>query len=257
MTRLQLVGLMLILAIVTLAAIGPAITPSPNELDLASALQAPSLDSLLGTDGLGRSVAARLATGARTSLLIAVTSMTIALVLSTGLALAAALVPRFRGPIRWLLDIFQAFPSFVGILLLSGIFPPTPLTIAVNIALVSWPEPCRVALLAAESAMRSTAVEAAALVRLPRLSIALKLVLPRLADPLAALGAMLFGQAILQVAALGFLGLGLNPPAPEWGTMIAEALPYIADAPYLLIAPSAAIMASVGGMLLLADRAKA
>ncbi|UTD27811.1 ABC transporter permease [Bradyrhizobium sp. WD16] len=256
MTRLQVVGLLLSFAMLALAVTGPVIASSPNEQDLGSALQAPSLDYLLGTDHLGRSVAARLTYGSRTSLLIAGLSMMIALAFGTSLAMAAAFVPRLRAPIRWLLDVFQAFPSFIGILLLSGIFSPTPAAMALNVALVSWPEPCRVALFAAEAAMRSTAVEAATLVELPRTTIATKLVLRRLLHPLAALGAMLFGQSILSVAALGFLGLGLNPPAPEWGTMIAEALPYIADAPHLLIAPSLAIVASVSGLLLLVDRSK-
>jgi peptide/nickel transport system permease protein len=88
------------------------------------------------------------------------------------------------------------------------------------------------------------------LIGLPRGTIAVRLILPTVLAPLSGVAGLLFGQAILSIAALGFLGLGLRPPTPEWGAMILDSLPYLQEAPLLFVAPSACIALIVAGLLL-------
>lgn len=257
MKSLRLLGIVLLCVIGILALVAPALTSAPDAQNFSRAMNPPSLEEPLGWDWLGRSTLARLAHGARNSLGIAAGAVTAAMLFGASLGLLAALFVGLRAPVRWLLDIFQAFPSFIVILLLSVLFPPTAFSIGVTVALVTWVEPCRVALLAGEAAARQPAMEAAKLVELPRSALARHFILPPMVRPLLAVGGLMFGHTILAVAALGFLGLGLPPPTPEWGTMISEALPYISDAPHLVAAPALAIVASVTGLLLAFDRESA
>lgn len=254
MTSLRLLGVALLCAIGLLSLVAPALTPAPDAQDLSQAMSAPSLDEPLGRDWLGRSALARLAYGARNSLGVAVGAVAAATMFGAMIGLLAAMFTGLRAPVRWCLDIVQAFPSFIVILLLSALFPPTAFSIGVAVALVTWVEPCRVALLTGEAASRQPAVEAAKLVELSRSAIARHFILPPLVRPLLAVAGLMFGHTILAVAALGFLGLGLRPPTPEWGTMISDALPYFSEAPHLIAAPSLAIVASVTGLLLTFDR---
>ncbi|MDP2355664.1 MAG: ABC transporter permease [Beijerinckiaceae bacterium] len=254
MTALRCLGIVLLGAIGLLALVGPALAPPPDAQDLGSALSAPNFAEPLGRDWLGRSVLSRLAHGAWTSLGVAAGAVGAATIFGALLGSIAAAVTGMRTPVRWCLDVFQAFPSFIVLLLLSAIFPPTAFSIGIAVALVTWVEPCRIALLTGEAASRHPAVEAARLVEMSRRSILRHFIIPPLVRPLLAVGGLMFGHTILAVAALGFLGLGLRPPTPEWGTMISEALPYFDEAPHLIFAPSLAIAASVTGILLTFDR---
>jgi peptide/nickel transport system permease protein len=249
-TGLGLIGVMLVLAL-----LGPVLaTTAPDAQDLARILEPPGALFLLGTDHLGRSVAARLAEGARVSLAVAALASGVAVAIGAVLGIAAASLGSWPAALlRGSIDLVQALPNFLGLLLVATLFPVGPVAIGLAFALIAWVEPARVALLTAETTARSPAVEAARLVALPPHRIARDLLLPPLLPPLAAVGGLLFGQAVLGIAALGFLGLGLRPPSPEWGAMIADSLPYASEAPHLLLAPALAIITTVAGLFLLAS----
>lgn len=243
-----------LLALVLLAAIaGPALVQAPpDRQDLARALESPGAGFALGADHLGRSVLSRLVHGARLSLSIAAGAAVGAVAIGAVVGLlGAALGPAAGAALRGLLDLAQALPNFLALLLVATLFPIGPASIGLAFALVAWVEPARVALLTAEGAARAPAVQAARMVALPLHRIARDLLLPPLLPPLAAVGGLLFGQAVLGIAALGFLGLGVRPPAPEWGAMIADALPYFTEAPHLVLAPAGGIVATVAGLFLL------
>lgn len=245
-------GLALLAAVLLAAAAGPGlVTADPAGQSQSQALTPPGQDFLLGSDHLGRSELARVLNGARLSLLIAGGAVALAVLAGSALAVLAALA---GGPaalaVRVLCDTALALPNFLAVLLVASLFQPGPAGIACAIAATVWVEPCRVALLTAEAAARAPWVQAARLAGLSRTQVALRLVAPALAGPLAAVAGLMFGQAVLTVAALGFLGLGLRPPMPEWGAMIVDALPYIDEAPGLLLVPAGAIILTVSALFL-------
>lgn len=243
---------LVLLALLAVALAGPTLIPvDPTQQNLAAALTPPGKVFLLGADHLGRSELARLLAGARLSLSLA--SAAVALAVSGGAVLGVLAASLGRGGarlVRLVCDTALALPNFLAVLLVSSLFRPGPAGIALALGVTMWAEPCRVALLTAERAAGAPWVQAARLAGLPQGQIALRLIAPSLAGPLASVAGLMFGQTILSVAALGFLGLGLRPPTPEWGAMIVDALPYIDEAPVLLLAPAGAIVLTVSALFL-------
>ncbi len=252
MTPGRAFGLVALGLLLTLAAIGPLLVDvDPTHQSLSQALTPPGRHFLLGADHLGRSELARALTGARLSLGVSGGAVTVAVFLGGLLGVFAA---SRRGiaaaAVRLLCDTALALPNFLAVLLVASLFEPGPLGLAAAIGLTIWAEPCRVALLTAEQAAAAPWVQAARLSGLSRLSVALRLIAPSLIGPMASIAGLMFGQAVLSVAALGFLGLGLRPPTPEWGAMIVDALPYIEEAPMLLLVPASAIILTVSALFL-------
>ncbi len=232
--------------------LGPlVVTADPLRQDLARALSPPGWPFPLGSDALGRDAAARLLHGTRLSLSIAASAVLTASLAGTLLGLLAAAVGGWVAlAVRMAADTALALPNFLLVILIVALTTPGPLGIGVALAATLWVEPCRVVLLTAEQASRSTPVEAARLIGLPRRTIVVRLILPTVLATLSGVVGLQFGQAILSIAALGFLGLGLRPPTPEWGAMILDALPYLQEAPLLFVAPATCIALTVAGLLL-------
>lgn len=247
----RLVGWLLLAGIVLAATFGPPLSADPTEQSLVLALAPPGAEFLLGSDHLGRSELARVLAGARLSLLTAGTAVLLAVGIGGLLGLAAAALGGiWAGAVRLACDTALALPSFLAILLLASLFSSTGLGLVLAIAATTWPEPCRVALLTAEEAAHQPWVQAARLAGAPRLRVATRLIAPPICAPLATVAGLMFGHTILSVAALGFLGLGIRPPQPEWGAMIVDALPYIGEAPGLLVFPAGAIAVTVTAVFL-------
>jgi peptide/nickel transport system permease protein len=250
-------GFLLILLVVS--AIGPILVDTdPARQSLSLALMPPGSRFLLGSDHLGRSELARVLTGARLSLGVAGGAVFFAVSLGGFLGvLAASLGGAVAAAVRLLCDTALALPNFLAVLLVASLFEPGPFGLAAAIGLTIWAEPCRVALLTAEGAAAAPWVQAGRLAGLSRVQIAVKLIAPSLIGPVSSVAGLMFGQAILSVAALGFLGLGLRPPVAEWGAMIVDALPYIDEAPMLLLVPAAAIIVTVTALFLATGPASA
>ncbi len=234
-------------ALAGLAVLGPLLAPhDPDMQDLMRVMEAPGTRHLLGTDHVGRDILSRVLSGAPHSLGLA--ALCVALASGTGVALGliAANGNRLvRALIMRLADLMLAFPGLLLALLFSGFMGGGlwPMLIGLNLAL--WPQYARMTEAAATGVLREGHVEAARLAGFPERTIVMRHVLPhvlRAVMPLATLGV---GQAIMSISALGFLGLGLKPPTPEWGAMIIELLPYLAEGFVQMAAPCTMIFLSV------------
>jgi ABC-type dipeptide/oligopeptide/nickel transport system permease subunit len=234
-------------ALAGLALTGPFLAPQdPNAQDLMRVMEAPSITHLLGTDHVGRDILSRVLTGAPHSLGLAV--LCVALASSVGIALGliaangGALV---RALIMRLADLMLAFPGLLLALLFAGFLGGGIWPMLIGLKLALWPQYARMTEAVATSVLREGHVEAARLAGFPERTILKRHVLPpvlRAVMPLATLGV---GQAIMSISALGFLGFGLKPPTPEWGAMINELLPFLAEGFVQMAAPCAMIFVSV------------
>jgi ABC-type dipeptide/oligopeptide/nickel transport system permease subunit len=246
-TRSLLPSVWPLAALAGLALTGPFLAPQdPNAQDLMRVMEAPSITHLLGTDHVGRDILSRVLAGAPHSLGLAVLCVALASSVGVALGLIAANGGAFvRALIMRLADLMLAFPGLLLALLFAGFLGGGiwPLLIGLNLAL--WPQYARMAEAVATSVLREGHVEAARLAGFPERTILKRHVLPpvlRAVMPLATLGV---GQAIMSISALGFLGLGLKPPTPEWGAMINELLPFLAEGFVQIAAPCVMIFISV------------
>lgn len=239
------IGLALLLALAT--ALGPFLVDAdPDAQDLLRTLEGPSADYPLGTDHLGRDMLARLVHGGPRSLGLAVLCVAIAMPLGSVLGLLAASGARWRDQlIMRTADLALAFPGILLALLLAGLAGGGILPMVVGLNLTQWPQFARMSRAVARTVLQEEHVEAAMLAGFSMTTILRRHVLTavlRQTMPLATLG---LGSAIMSISALGFLGLGIQPPTPEWGAMISELLPYLQEAPLQMSAPCIAIFLAV------------
>ena len=245
------------IAILVLAAVfAPWVAPSsPLEMDLVNAYQAPGeAGHLLGTDNFGRDILSRLIHGSRISLLIGFVVVSIASVIGTTLGVVAG----FYGGavdniIMRLVEIFYAFPFLILAIAVIALFGPSIFNVMWVLGLVSWPLYARVVRAEVLSLRDAEYVEAARAVGTGNGRIMFKHILPNILTPVIVLATFGIPEAILASAALGFLGLGVQPPTPEWGVMISEGKDFIRRAPYLITWPGVAIMITVLSFNFLGD----
>lgn len=234
-------------AIALVALAGPVLVPhDPIAQDLVRALEGPSLAHPFGTDHVGRDMLARVVHGAARSLGIA----TLCVAAATGVGTLLGLVAAYAG--RWsdvaimrLADLMLAFPGILLALLIAGFLGGGVLPLLIGIKLTLWPQFARMARAIALGELAEPHVEAARLAGFPARTILARHVLPAVLRQTATLATLGLGAAIMSISALGFLGLGLQPPVPEWGAMISELLPYMVEAPVQIGAPCLAIFVSV------------
>jgi len=249
-------GMALLLAIGAFALLGPALVGiDPASQTLSRFLEAPSLAHPLGLDHLGRSMLARLAYGAQLSLSMAVVSVLSAAVPGTVLGLLAA----WRGGwldrgLSALADAVLALPGLLLVLLLAAFAPGQFWPLYVGISLALWVEYFRVTRSAAALVLAGPQVEASRLLGFGPLYIVRRHLAPALLPRLATLMRFGLGGAVLAMAALGFIGVGLQPPTPELGVMMIELLPYYSEAPWLVGAPVALLFLTMLGLMLSGGR---
>lgn len=248
-------GILLLLAITGFALFGPALVGiDPASQTLSRFLEAPSLAHPLGLDHLGRSMLARLAHGAQLSLAMAVLSVLSAAVPGTVLGVLAA----WRGGwlergLSALADAVLALPGLLLVLLLAAFAPGQFWPLYVGISLALWVEYFRITRSAAALLLAGPQVEASRLLGFGPRYIVRRHLAPVLLPRLATLMRFGFGGAVLAMAALGFIGVGLQPPTPELGVMMIELLPYYSEAPWLVGAPVALLFFTMLGLMLIGD----
>ncbi|WP_312434863.1 ABC transporter permease [Janthinobacterium sp.] len=249
-------GVILLLATGAFGLLGPWLVGiDPARQTLSRFLEAPSLAHPLGLDHLGRSMLARLAYGAQLSLSMAVVSVLSAAVPGTVLGLLAA----WRGGwldrgLSALADAVLALPGLLLVLLLAAFAPGQFWPLYVGISLALWVEYFRVTRSAAALLLAGPQVEASRLLGFGPLYILRRHLAPALLPRLATLMRFGFGGAVLAMAALGFIGVGLQPPTPELGVMMIELLPYYSEAPWLVGAPVALLFFTMLGLMLSGGR---
>ena len=255
------VGLVVFALLVLVAIFAPLIAPHmPNE-QYRDALLTPPMwwangtsNFVLGTDAVGRDILSRLIYGARYSLFIGLVVVTFALISGIILGLLAGY---FRGwvdtLIMRLMDIILSFPSLLLALVLVAILGPGLFNAMLAIAVVLQPHFARLTRAAVMAEKNREYVVSAKVAGAGHLRLMLVTILPNCLAPLIVQATLSFSNAILEAAALGFLGMGAQPPTPEWGTMLAAAREFILRAPWVVTFPGLAILITVLAINLIGD----
>ena len=249
------VGVVVLLVVLALAA--PLVTRhDPTAIELASQLRAPSAEHWLGTDIQGRDIWARLVYGARVSLTVGFVSQAIALALGLTLGLVAGYYGRWVDElVMRLADVTLAFPTLLLLIAMAAALQPSMTVVFVTIGVVGWAGIARLVRGQVLVVRQLEYVQAVrALGGLDR-RIMLRHVLPNVLAPVVIAATLGIAGAIMAEAALSFLGLGVQPPTPSWGAMIADGrdLSQLRSAPWTSVAPGVAIGAAVLGFNLLGD----
>ncbi|MCU4742459.1 ABC transporter permease [Halobacteria archaeon AArc-m2/3/4] len=252
---LTLAGALIVTGLAAVAIVGPVLTPyDPTTQELANRLQSPSLAHPLGTDQLGRDVMTRLVYGARISLGIAIAVTAIRVVIGTTVGLVAGYAGGWVDEaLMRLVDVQLAFPGLVLALVVAGILGPSLRNVMLALAVVGWATYARVVRGSVLSVKEREYVHAAKLVGTPPRRIARRHLLPNVINPVIVLATLNLGTVVLATAGLSFIGLGAQPPTPEWGTMLAGGRNYLRSAWWLVNAPGVAIVLTVLGFNLLGD----
>ena len=253
--RLAMAGLVLFFVLVLVAAFASYIAPyAPNEQNRGDALMAPCAKHIFGSDEFGRDVFSRVLFGARMSLLVGVISVSIALVVGV---ILGCLSGYFGGildnVIMRVMDVMLAFPAILLAIAIMSVLGPGLANAMVAIGIVTIPQYARIVRGSVLSVRQNEYVEAARALGCSRWRIITRHVLPNILAPIIVRTTLGTSEAILEAAALGFLGLGVQPPTSEWGAMLSRAQRYIYNAPYLATFPGMAITATVLGLNLLGD----
>ena len=252
---LTLLGAVIVCFLGLLAVVGPVLTPyDPTTQNLPNRLQAPSLAHPLGTDRFGRDLLTRIVYGARFSLGIALAVTAIRVVVGTAIGLVSGYAGGWLDEaLMRLVDIQLAFPGLILALVVAGILGPSLQNILIALAVVGWSTYARVVRGSVLSIKERRYVDAARLVGTPRRRLFRRHLLPNVISPVVVIATLNLGTVVLATAGLSFIGLGAQPPTPEWGTMLAGGRAHMRQAWWVVNAPGAAIMLTVLGFNLLGD----
>jgi dipeptide transport system permease protein len=259
--RGALVGLAVLTVIFLAALLAPLFAPHPPNAQYRDATLLPPVwqeggrsGFLLGTDAVGRDIFSRLVYGARFSLFIGAVVITLALTSGIVLGLIAGF---FRGWIDTfimrIMDVILAFPSLLLALVLVAVLGPGLMNAMIAIALVDQPHFVRLTRGAVLNEKGKDYVVSARVAGAGPIRLMTRTILPNCLAPLIVQASLAFSNAILAAAALGFLGMGAQPPTPEWGTMLAEAREFILRAWWVVTFPGLAILVTVLAINLVGD----
>ncbi|MBY5755040.1 ABC transporter permease subunit [Rhizobium leguminosarum] len=255
------IGLVVFTIILVVAVFAPLFAPhQPNEQNRQVLLAVPfwmeagSASYPLGTDAVGRDILSRLIYGARFSLFIGVVVVTLSVISGVLIGLVAGF---FRGKIDTaimrLMDIILAFPSLLLALVLVAVLGPGLTNAMIAISLVNQPHFVRLTRASVISEREKEYVIASRVAGAGTFRLMFKTILPNCLGPLIVQATLAFSAAILDAAALGFLGMGAQPPTPEWGTMLAESREFISRAWWVVTFPGLAILITVLAINLMGD----
>ena len=252
---LSAIGLVLALVLILIALAAPLLVPyDPLTIDAANRLLPPSPTHPFGTDEAGRDIFSRVLYGTRPSLLAATVILGLASVVGTVIGLVAG----FRGGrvdelLMRLTDMFLAFPALVLAMGAAAALGPSFFNAMIAIAIVWWPWYARLVRGQALHLKHELFVYAARVAGASERRIVLRHILPNCWTPIIVQMSLDVGYAILTMASLSFIGLGAQPPAPEWGAMVAVGRDYILDQPWYVAFPGMAIFVAVMAFNLLGD----
>ena len=249
-----LVGLAIITIIILVAILAPFIAPYDPDLYSRTRVVPPSWEHWFGIDHLGRDVLSRVIYGARISLIIGVLSVLIALGIGVFLGVVAGY---FGGIIDTVImrsmDVMMALPYVLMAILIAAVLGPSLENAILSIGIVRVPRFARLTRACTITTKKLQYIEAARALGASSCWIITRDILPNIFGPIIVYATLSLGDSILGAAVLSFLGLGAQPPIPEWGAMLNEAQRYITRAPYLSIFPGMAIFLTVLGFNLFGD----
>ncbi len=248
-------GMIIIMLILAIAAVGPMfapyspITPAPLER-----LQSPDALHYFGTDSLGRDIFSRVIFGTRISLMIGIISVGISLVPGTLLGLIAGYFgKRVDGVIMRFMDVLLAFPAILLAIFICAILEPSLVNTMIAVGIVYIPHYARIVRSSVLFLKEQLYIQTVRHLGGSHIRTIFLHVLPNAVPPIIVYATLGMGTAVLQAAALGFLGLGAQPPEPEWGAMLSEGRKYIQIAPHVGAFPGLAILLLVLGFNLFGD----
>jgi peptide/nickel transport system permease protein len=254
-SRVAATGLAIVGGLALLAVVAPLVWPgSPTAIVSGLALRGPTVGEPLGMDDLGRSVLSRVVYGYRVSLGVALASVALAVLVGLPLGLLAGYV---EGVIDQLimrpLDILMAFPAILLAIALTSVFGTGALLVSMALAVVYVPIVARVVRAAVLATKAEVYVEGARAVGATAPRLVLRHIVPNCVTPLLVQASVLMAIAILVEAALSFLGVGVRPPTPSLGLMLADGRGFMLQAPWVVVFPGLAILAAVLGFNMLGD----
>ncbi len=247
-------GLAMLAAMLVVTILAPLIAPYSPSATSPDSLAPASAGHLLGTDSIGRDVLSRLIVGGRTTLLITVTAVLIALVAGLILGLAAGYLGGLVDEIIMrALDVIFAFPVLLLAIAVVAALGPTVPNLILTIAIVYTPAMARVVRAPVLSVKQWDHVEAARSIGMSEMRLVLRHILPIVVSPILVATSLTLSQTIFTVTALSFLGLGPPPPDPNWGGMLSEARQFMELAPLTVIGPAAAIVFATLTFIIIAN----
>jgi peptide/nickel transport system permease protein len=236
------------------ALFGSLLPLSPNAVDLSNILAPPGAAHWLGCDDLGRDILHRLIAGARTAAVVAMLVTTVTGVLGIAIGTVAAWSPPWLElTIVRIMDVFLAFPGMLLAIAFAAVLGPGALNAVLALSMVGWVGFARLARAQAASLRCREHVAAATALGTPASWILLRHVLPLAAAPLIVEATFAFASAIVAEAGLSFLGLGVQPPAPSWGSMIRDGVSYMLVAPHAVTGPALVMAITVLAINTLGD----
>jgi peptide/nickel transport system permease protein len=253
--KMALVGLGIVIFFILLAIFAPLLAPYDfKEPNLAERLQPPSSKHLFGTDDFGRDIFSRVIYGARISLWVGFFSVLGSVIAGSLLGIIAGYYGRWiDGIISRLFDIMLAFPSILLAIGIVAVLGPSLQNALIAIAVINIPNFGRLIRSRVLSIKQEEYVMAAKAIGMSDMRILFHHILPNSMAPIIVQGTLAIATAIIEAAALGFLGLGAQPPNPEWGKMLADSKDFLTQAPWTMIFPGLAIMLTVLGFNLMGD----
>jgi len=248
-------GIVILLALLGMALFSPWLTAySPTAVDLQGALRSPGGQHLWGQDPLGRDVWSRILYGARVSVIVGFTTVAVSLALGTLLGFLAGYYGSVLDElIMRLVDILLAFPGILLAIALTAILGPSLHNVILALCLTGWVGYARIVRVQVLVLRNADFIQAARSLGVGDWRLLYRHLLPNLLAPLIVEATFGIAGAILGEAGLSFLGLGVQPPTPSWGSMLNEGRQFLLVAPHLTLAPGVVIMTVVLGLNFLGD----
>ena len=226
----------------------------PNLQNLREAQMPPAADHLFGTDQLGRDILSRIVYGTRISLVVGISAVALAAVIGVFMGVTSVMVPRWLGDvIMRITDVFLALPAILIALAVAATVGPSLINVIMIIGLVYWAQFARLVRGEALSVREREYVLAAQVIGSPILHIVRRHILPNVYNTVIVMTTLQLASAILLESILSFLGIGIPPPTPSWGSMVADGRQYIAFSWWIVTLPGIAIMLTVFSVNLCGD----
>jgi len=255
--RLAFSGFLIILSLILVAVFAGVLAPYPEDtfsIHPAARLQPPSLTHFLGTDSMGRDIFSRLLFGARVTLIISIIAVGTSLLIGVPLGLIAGYSENWLSElIMRIADIFLSIPQIILAILLAQSLGPSIPNVILALSITYWPWFTRIVFAETRSLKQTVFIEATEALGANPLRTTVLHVLPNVSSSIIVRSSIGMGFTILTAAVLGFLGVGAQPPTPEWGVTIAESRQYLPDAWWYATFPGLAIFFVVMGFNMLGD----